>query len=210
MSVFYRIQFKSQRQRSYTQQLTNRSNKPLEAKKNQQSCCDRDLEVQFLDGPHKRMIFLLQEPAGGCTCKALRCLSQLEFSLGGYSLGGSWALPTSARSLRIVNRLPSRAHIMLKLTSRHVLNELERPLLTSWVYLGPCLRIGPVVDLGWYEHCPYLKLKYYEEFKYVLQVDVVPIMSRPYNLVCQLRAALPLSCWLLRNVTSLGKRDFEN
>ncbi|MED6214596.1 hypothetical protein PIB30_104529 [Stylosanthes scabra] len=28
-------------------------------------CCDRDLEVQFLDGPHKRMIFLLQKPAGG-------------------------------------------------------------------------------------------------------------------------------------------------
>ncbi|MED6224388.1 hypothetical protein PIB30_083456 [Stylosanthes scabra] len=28
-------------------------------------CPTRDLEVQFLDGPHKRMIFLLQEPAGG-------------------------------------------------------------------------------------------------------------------------------------------------
>ncbi|MED6117940.1 hypothetical protein PIB30_114732, partial [Stylosanthes scabra] len=72
---------------------------------------------------------------------------------------------------------------MLELTSRHVLNEPERPLLASWVYLGPCLRIRPVVNLGWYEHCPYLKSKCYEEFKYVLQVDVVPTTSRPYDLV---------------------------
>ncbi|MED6148092.1 hypothetical protein PIB30_049947 [Stylosanthes scabra] len=47
---------------------------------------------------------------------------------------------------------------MLELASRRVLNEPERPLFASWVYLGPCLRIGPVVDLGCLSTPPFTSL----------------------------------------------------
>ncbi|MED6224389.1 hypothetical protein PIB30_083457 [Stylosanthes scabra] len=88
-------------------------------------------------------------------------------------------LPTSARSgrsLRIVSRLPSRAYIMLKLTSRHVLNEPERPLLASWVYLGPRLRIGPVVI--WAASCRSHTRRLSSSSTFLVsQVDFIPLSN---------------------------------